>query len=138
MIIACASVDGKNCSAGHGLNTKQPEVTPMVLDPTSGAIQANVKVDRPTATVAEKPNNEVENRPEAGRASENSPAVVANISAAARETARAVNEPEQSTDQNSSNNVVERENTGQSQALREQNVTQKRQEIGEKRIDIVV
>ena len=112
----------------------------MVLDPTSGALQANIKVDRPaSAATTEKPTTENEDRsPEAGQTSETSPAVVANFSAAALETARAVNGPEQSTDQNGSNNVLDRENTGQSQVLREQDIVQKREEIGAPRIDIVV
>ncbi len=112
----------------------------MVLDPTSGAIQSNLKVDRQLSeTVAEKSSDGNEKRPpEGGQTSESSPAVVANISAAALETARAVNGPGQTADQNNTGNVVEKENTGQSQALREQDVSQKQQNIARKRVDIMV
>lgn len=112
----------------------------MVLDPTSGAIQANVKLDRPTsAPTNERPNTNVEDRsPEAGQSSESSPAVVANISAAALETARAVNGAEQSADQNSTSDVVQRDTKGQGQAASESNAPQNREEIGGRRIDIMV
>jgi hypothetical protein len=112
----------------------------MVLDPTSGAIQSNLNVDRQiSGTVAEKASDGEEKRPpEAGQTSESSPAVVTNISAAALETARAVNGSDQTADQTNTENVVDKDNTGQSQALREQEVSQKRQDIAKGRIDIMV
>jgi|GEM_PF-1797483 len=79
----------------------------MVLDPTSTT---------PTATRAERPDTMMRaneparvrpERPETGQTSEATPAVVANLSAAALETARPVNEAQQAADESRAREAVQ-------------------------------
>ncbi len=105
----------------------------MMVDPTN--VAANNIYDRPenaTQNLGEENSNN-DGRPEAGRTSDVGPAVVNNISAAALETTRAVNAPEQAAEQNKANTVVDGEGKGQNdkpEAAKEQ--------YQKSRLDIVV
>ncbi len=71
----------------------------MFLDPTS-TTPAATRAERPDATTqANEPERVRPERPETGQTSEAAPAVVANLSAAALETARPVNEAQQAADE---------------------------------------
>lgn len=71
----------------------------MVLDPTS-TTQTATRMERPdSAVLANEPGRVRPERPETGATSEAGPAVVVTLSAAARETARPVNEVQQAADE---------------------------------------
>lgn len=88
----------------------------MVLDPMS-ATQTATRAERPdTASQANAPERVRPERPETGQTSETAPAVVANLSAAALETARPVNEAQQTADKSRSRKVAEAEERDQKTA----------------------
>ncbi len=81
----------------------------MVIEPinqASNAIQSRAEKEVTPDAVKES-NVSNEGIPMAGQTSELAPAVVTNISVATLETSRAVNAPEQTAEQNKSNNIVE-------------------------------
>lgn len=109
----------------------------MVLDPTSGALQAGNRAERPATTnVANEQDRVQEERPEAGQTSESGDAVVTNISAAALETTRPVNPPEQTADDNRANDAVENKDRGQSQVREQEQERVSQRERSE--VDVVV
>ena len=80
----------------------------MLLDPTATAVQTNVKTDRSGAALQEDYANRATNgkRQESGQTSQASPDVVTTLSAAGLEASRAVTQPEQSVNQNRSEEMV--------------------------------
>ena len=81
----------------------------MIIDPTNQATSAlQSKPEKEVTPDAVKESN-INNQgiSEAGQTSEIAPAVVANISAATLETSRAVNAPEQTAEQNRSDDIIE-------------------------------
>ena len=101
----------------------------MLLDASNGVGQATTRPERPESNpVPGDANRAQPERNEAGRSSEIGPAVVTNLSAAARELARPVNDVEQQTDAERSADRLEREDRGVAQANREEQARRVRQE----------
>jgi hypothetical protein len=80
----------------------------MVLDPSTLATQPNVRTERPEpyANVTSETNSAQPARPEAGQTSEVGPDVVTDFSAAALEASRTATPPNQTADQNATENGV--------------------------------
>lgn len=110
----------------------------MVLDPTSATPTA-VRTERPdAATLANEPERVRPERPEAGQTSETAPAVVANISAAALEIARPVNEAQQAADESRARKVAEEEQRDRNREAEAQNISRAQEEARRSRLDVVV
>ena len=109
----------------------------MVVDPANAAaIYANNREQRLVApTVSEEQVSAQERQTVSGQTSETGPAVVTNFSATALQTSRAVNEPDQSADQDKSKNVTERQ---QQLNLQEQQEEDNKQSPSQQTIDLVV
>lgn len=111
----------------------------MVLDPIS-ATQTATRAERPDATVAaNEPERVRPERPEAGQTSEAASAVVANLSAAAKETARPVNEAQQAADESRAREAVQ----AAEQRVRDQqdaaaNAARAQEKARSSRLDVVV
>lgn len=108
----------------------------MVLDPISAA-PAATRAERPDAMAqANEPERVRPERPETGQTSEAAPAVVTNLSAAAKETARPVNEAQQAADESRAREAVqaaEQRTRDREDAARE---SRAREEARRSRVDI--
>ena len=110
----------------------------MVLDPIS-ATQTATRAERPDAAA---PTNEPERvrpeRPETGQTSEAASAVVANLSAAAKETARPVNEAQQAADESRAREAVQAAEQRARDQEAAQNAARAQEKARSSRLDVVV